>query len=90
MSGFHMGEEGQCWFRILAWKITRLNEIFKVCVAYDFNEIQIAAVMRLIRIGLEWKVVLSVETLCKTMTVQSGSLLLQLLHDFLIVFFNCL
>jgi len=67
MSGFHMGEDGQCWFHILAWRLEwDLNEIFTVCVACDFNEIQITAVMHLICIGLEWKVVLSVETLCKT------------------------
>jgi hypothetical protein len=59
MSGFHMGEGGH----ILAWRLTSLNKIFMVCVAYDFNEIQIAAVMCLICIGLEWKVVLSFETL---------------------------
>ena len=66
MSGFHVGEEGQCWIHILAWRLTRLIEIFMVCVAYDFKEIWITAVMRIIHIGLEWKVVLSVETLCKT------------------------
>lgn len=66
MSGFHVGEEGQCWIHILSWRLTRLIEIFMVCVAYDFKEIWITAVMRIIHIGLEWKVVLSVETLCKT------------------------
>jgi hypothetical protein len=33
-----------------------------VCMAHNFNEIQITAVLHLICIGLEWKVVLSVET----------------------------
>jgi hypothetical protein len=66
MSGFHVGEEGQCWIHIFVWRLTRVDEIVMVCVAYDFDEIQIAAVMHLIRIGVEWKVVLSVETLCKT------------------------
>jgi hypothetical protein len=66
MSGFHMGEEGQCWVHSLTWRLNRLNEIFMVCVAYDFNEIYIAAVMYLIHTGLELKVVLSVEMLYKT------------------------
>jgi hypothetical protein len=61
MSGFHMGEEVQCWIHVLAWRLTRLNEIFMVCLACDFNEIWIAAFLHLIRIGS-----LSVETLCKT------------------------
>jgi len=60
MSGFHMGEDGQCWFHILAWRLTQLNEIFMLCVACDFNEIQITAAVHLICIGLEWKVVLSI------------------------------
>jgi hypothetical protein len=32
-----MGEEGRCLIHILAQRLTRLNEIFMVCVAYDCN-----------------------------------------------------